>query len=111
MSDWQQHQGFYNPEASGYYGNYDQGPSGAGVSFMTPAPLGSSFDDGGGFNGDDEFENEPPLLEELGVNPDYIVQKTLTVLNPFRGTRVDVAADSDLAGPLVNQRWLTLLFH
>jgi hypothetical protein len=40
--------------------------------------------------------------EELGINPDYIVQKTLTVLNPFRATRVDVAADSDLAGPLVN---------
>jgi len=50
---------------------------------------------------DDEFSNEPPLLEELGINPEHIFQKTLAVLNPFRATRADVAGDSDLAGPLV----------
>ena len=36
----------------------------------------------------DGFEDEPPLLEELGINPDHIMQKTLTVLNPFRATDV-----------------------
>ncbi|XP_017786772.1 PREDICTED: uncharacterized protein LOC108569652 [Nicrophorus vespilloides] len=25
--------------------------------------------------GDDEFADEPPLLEELGINPDFIMQK------------------------------------
>ena len=34
------------------------------------------------------FEDEPPLLEELGINPDHIMQKTLTVLNPMRSTDV-----------------------
>ena len=34
------------------------------------------------------FEDEPPLLEELGINPDHIMQKTLTVLNPMRTTDV-----------------------
>ena len=29
------------------------------------------------------------------------MQKTLAVLNPFRATRIDVAGDADLAGPLV----------
>ena len=51
--------------------------------------------------GEDEFSNEPPLLEELGINPDHIMQKTLTVLNPMRSTRSEVAGDADLAGPLV----------
>ena len=32
----------------------------------------------------DEFANEPPLLEELGIYPEHILQKTLSVLNPFR---------------------------
>ena len=36
----------------------------------------------------DGFEDEPPLLEELGINPDHIMQKTLTVLNPLRATDV-----------------------
>merc|ERR1711974_235907 len=44
--------------------------------------------------------NEPPLLEELGIHPEHIVQKTLSVLNPMRKTTSDVAGDADLAGPL-----------
>jgi len=47
------------------------------------------------------FEDEPPLLEELGINPDHIMQKTLTVLNPMRSTDASIAGDSDLAGPIV----------
>lgn len=37
-----------------------------------------------------DYENEPPLLEELGVNFDHIRLKTLAVLNPFGSTRADV---------------------
>lgn len=47
-----------------------------------------------------DFENEPPLLEELGIHPEHIIQKTLSVLNPMRKTSSDVAGDADLAGPL-----------
>lgn len=50
-------------------------------------------------------EDEPPLMEELGIDPDRILQKTLAVLNPFhrRGQTDDanyLLQDSDLAGPL-----------
>uniref|UniRef100_A0A023F877 Protein YIPF n=2 Tax=Triatoma infestans TaxID=30076 RepID=A0A023F877_TRIIF len=48
-----------------------------------------------------DFEDEPPLLEELGINPDHIFQKTMAVLNPFRSTDMTILQDTDLAGPLV----------
>lgn len=56
--------------------------------------------------GNNEFDDEPPLLEELGIDPDRIIQKTLAVLNPFhKQGLVDDASfltkDTDLAGPLV----------
>ncbi len=38
--------------------------------YMTPAPVGAH--DFGGAS-DDEFANEPPLLEELGINLEHIV--------------------------------------
>ncbi|VDK80778.1 unnamed protein product [Litomosoides sigmodontis] len=50
---------------------------------------------------DGDFENEPPLLEELGINFSHIRQKTFAVLNPFGSVAPDVIADQDLAGPLV----------
>uniref|UniRef100_A0A1B6L587 Protein YIPF n=1 Tax=Graphocephala atropunctata TaxID=36148 RepID=A0A1B6L587_9HEMI len=46
----------------------------------------------------DGFEDEPPLLEELGIDPDQIVKKILVVLDPFTST-VPIG-DYDLAGPL-----------
>ena len=51
----------------------------------------ATFSTGGSYNNKDTntgFEDEPPLLEELGINPDHIFQKTLTVLNPMRTTDV-----------------------
>lgn len=58
-----------------------------------------------GTTGFGEEEDEPPLLEELGIDPDRIIQKTLAVLNPFhRKGQIDDASyllqDSDLAGPV-----------
>lgn len=49
----------------------------------------------------DPYAEEPPLLEELGINFDQIVQKTYAVLNPFRKPDPTILHDSDLAGPLV----------
>lgn len=51
-----------------------------------------------------EFD-EPPLLEELEIYPDRILEKTLAVLNPFHSKGlVDDAEfltqDTDLAGPV-----------
>jgi len=49
------------------------------------------------------YENEPPLLDELGIDFSHVRGKTLAVLNPF--SRVDrlehITEDSDLAGPLL----------
>jgi hypothetical protein len=105
-----QQQGFYDPAAYNY--NYDPGvqvdnyatqdyPAGADQYGQIGGQNHSGDTFGSAKDGEDDFSNEPPLLEELGINPEHIVQKTLAVLNPFRATRVDVAGDADLAGPLV----------
>ncbi|KAJ9101949.1 hypothetical protein QFC19_005031 [Naganishia cerealis] len=47
------------------------------------------------------FENEPGLMEEIGVNPSHILAKSLTVLNPLRRVDEHIMDDADLAGPLV----------
>lgn len=46
------------------------------------------------------FENEPPLLEELGINMTHIRKKTMAVLNPFREVDQESLEDNDLSGPL-----------
>ncbi|UYV62167.1 hypothetical protein LAZ67_1008101 [Cordylochernes scorpioides] len=49
----------------------------------------------------DNFEDEPPLLEELGINFDHIMQKTLAVLNPLKAPDATILNETDLTGPLV----------
>ncbi|XP_053107457.1 protein YIPF7 isoform X2 [Hemicordylus capensis] len=49
----------------------------------------------------DSFDEEPPLLEELGINFDHIWQKTLTVLNPTKPADGSIMNETDLTGPLV----------
>jgi hypothetical protein len=39
---------------------------------------------------EDNFENEPPLLEELGINFEHIRLKTLAVLNPLGTAKEEV---------------------
>lgn len=48
----------------------------------------------------ENFDDEPPLLEELGINFDQIMQKTLAVVNPLRTTDANILGESDLMGPL-----------
>ncbi|BGP55020.1 hypothetical protein JCM8202_002193 [Rhodotorula sphaerocarpa] len=47
------------------------------------------------------MEGEPPLLQELGINFDHMLQKSLTVLNPLRTVDPHIMDDADLAGPLL----------
>ncbi|KAK8037991.1 Yip1-domain-containing protein [Apiospora phragmitis] len=47
------------------------------------------------------YDNEPPLLEELGVNFGHIQRKTLAVLNPIARIDQHIMDDSDLAGPIL----------
>lgn len=76
--------GYYPPQSSSYTG-----------SILTPDPT-SSFS-----QATDNFEDEPPLLEELGINFDHIWQKTVAVLNPFKEPNASILQETDLAGPLV----------
>jgi len=48
------------------------------------------------------ISDEPPLLEELGLNFGHIKKKTISVLNPLtRKLDPELLDDCDLAGPLV----------
>jgi|UniRef100_A0A2N9J6A7 hypothetical protein len=46
------------------------------------------------------LDNEPPLLEELGINTKQIWNKTISILNPFR-PNPDLHSDADLSGPFL----------
>ena len=52
----------------------------------------------------EDYENEPPLLEELGVNFPHIYAKSRAVLFPIgshaKSLEASVMEDTDLAGPL-----------
>jgi len=47
------------------------------------------------------FEDEPPLLEELGIDFNHIIEKTKVVMNPMRNINQEIVNETDLAGPLV----------
>jgi len=60
----------------------------------------ASSSDSTPFQSHGAFDEEPPLLEELGINFDYIKRKTFAVLNPFqRAIDPELLNDSDLSGP------------
>lgn len=78
---------YYNPSQPNYSG-----------SIMTPdvTTAASGYETEG-----NDFENEPPLMEELGINFEHICHKTLAVLNPLKQANTAIMQDTDLAGPLV----------
>ncbi|KAE9585384.1 hypothetical protein Lalb_Chr25g0288381 [Lupinus albus] len=53
-----------------------------------------------GSGGSANFEDEEPLLDELGIHPDQIWSKIRSVLNPFRVNHT-IHKDSDLSGPIL----------
>ncbi|KAK4359752.1 hypothetical protein RND71_021981 [Anisodus tanguticus] len=75
--------------------SFDVGSAAASTSFSTPQFATTTIT--GGSTG---FEDEPPLLEELGINTKQIYQKTLSILNPFR-VKPDLHEDADLSGPFI----------
>lgn len=84
-----------------YYQTQKKQSSSYAGNIFYPDTNSGKFGVGGGGDNFDSVENEPPLLEELGVNFDHIWQKTMAVLNPLKQTNPDVIHDNDLAGPLV----------
>ncbi|KAJ3008566.1 hypothetical protein HKX48_008454 [Thoreauomyces humboldtii] len=100
--------------ASGYVAPQQQG---GGIAAATAYPVASSYGQqaGYGYQHSGEvtwasirdafttggFADEPPLLEELGINFGHIRQKGMTVLNPLRQVDVHIMDDTDLAGPIL----------
>jgi hypothetical protein len=50
---------------------------------------------------EDDYDNEPPLLEELGINWEHIFEKTKAVVNPTQKLNEHILDDADLAGPIL----------
>lgn len=48
----------------------------------------------------EDYDNEPPILEELDIRFDHILSKTQAVLYPKKQLSEDILDDADLAGPL-----------
>lgn len=64
-------------------------------SFTAPIFPSSSY------NSFSSFDEEPPLLEELGINTRQIWRKSISILNPFR-ISPDLHSDADLSGPFLS---------
>ncbi|KAL3649941.1 hypothetical protein CASFOL_006344 [Castilleja foliolosa] len=77
---------------------FDVNSAAASTSFSAAPQISSNI--GGGYGGAPGFEDEPPLLEELGINTRQIYQKTLSILNPFRINH-HLHEDADLSGPFL----------
>lgn len=65
----------------------------AASSSSAPYPVNIISNPGG-------FEDEPPLLEELGINTKQIWSKSVSILNPIR-VNPTLHEDADLSGPFL----------
>jgi hypothetical protein len=101
---------FAGPHQTQQFGSFDyNNAQGNQQNFYNPSsptpqyfvPQASPMDANTGESGFDNFEDEPPLLEELGINPYHIMEKTLAVLNPLRTTDALILQDTDIVGPVV----------
>ncbi|XP_063724977.1 protein YIPF5-like [Symsagittifera roscoffensis] len=104
-----QNQGFMNPQ-SNFYNNQYYTPAEDPNSLYGQMAMSSSSSLSTGrksvlsnsaFSPNNFDEDEPPLLEELGINFSHIQQKTLAVLHPTKAADPAACQDNDLAGPLV----------
>lgn len=99
----------YWSQSSYDFGQFNYAPTGDSANSANYAPNVTTFTPSmptmGQYDyptaGEDPFADEPPLLEELGINFEHILQKTVAVLNPLKRTDASILQDADLAGPLV----------
>ncbi|KGG50798.1 hypothetical protein DI09_55p150 [Mitosporidium daphniae] len=90
----------FQPQTSGFQQHQN---SHSATSFLTDErrpPSGEAFSIWDVIGVGNLDGTEPPLLQELGINPSHIAQKSLTVLNPFRKVAPEMMDESDLAGPI-----------
>ena len=90
------------------------GGGGGGAGYSGPGGAGYyQHDYSGQIGGAVDFDNEPPLLEELGIDFDKIVKKTISVLDPTRKvTREMMYSTSIHTGGSVSHRcWHRCCWH
>lgn len=80
--------------------SFDMGSATASTSLSSPQFPYGGIASGGIGGGSANFDDEPPLLEELGINTKQIYQKTMSIINPFR-VKPDLHEDADLSGPFL----------
>ncbi|KAG5086707.1 hypothetical protein JHK82_054104 [Glycine max] len=85
----------FQPNSGIPFMSFDIGSAAASTS-SGPIYTGPAVGAGGSAN----FDDEEPLLDELGIHPDQIWSKIRSVLNPFRVNHT-VHKDSDLSGPIL----------
>ena len=97
--------GFYTSSMSAAWPAAPPAPGGGAYQ---RASVAGAFGGGGGGGGGgalpgdlEDYENEPPLLEELGVDFSHIRSKVTAVLMLNRPIDPSVMHDADMAGPLV----------
>ncbi|MQM14488.1 hypothetical protein Taro_047417 [Colocasia esculenta] len=84
------------PNPSLPFMSFDIGSAPASSSFSGHVFGGSSYSAGGA----GAFEDEPPLLEELGINTRQIWRKTRSILNPIR-VNANLHEDADISSPFL----------
>ncbi|KAK9156719.1 hypothetical protein Scep_003293 [Stephania cephalantha] len=72
----------------------------ASTSFSAPIFGANNLSGSAGSIGGLGFDDEPPLLEELGINTRQIWRKSVSIMNPFR-VNSDIHEDADLSGPFL----------
>ena len=105
-----QQQEFYdNPQTTQNYNN-NQSPTtdnqffngaGTGSLYNPNSNMGTMGPAAPPHSTSDGFEDEPPLMEELGIDLHQIYQTTMTVLNPSKPAATTLMDDPDLSGPLM----------
>jgi len=102
-SDWYSTQTQYQPQAPVPQPQTFNPATVSNDSLSGPMQANQSYQPSSSYN-PTEFSDEPPLLEELGINIPHILAKSRAVILPIsRRTKEDehLMDDTDLAGPLV----------
>ncbi|XP_057752772.1 uncharacterized protein LOC130970631 [Arachis stenosperma] len=84
----------FQPNSGIPFMSFDIGSAAASTS------SGPIYSGPGTVGGSANFDDEEPLLDELGIHPEQIWSKIRSVLNPFRVNHT-VHKDSDLSGPIL----------
>ncbi|KAL3229742.1 Protein transport protein YIP1 [Nakaseomyces bracarensis] len=97
--------GFYQPSSQFAFPqgsmSFQSGQTPTDTNMVPPDPLPAGLLNALSTKG---YAYEPPLLEEIGINFDHIIKKTMYVLRPTMSSSMlshEILNDSDLAGPVI----------